>query len=471
LDTVETTTKDLEGNKVQITVTIPASDVDKGVAAAYKEASRARIPGFRPGKAPRTVLDHTFGGKEYFLATATEDLVNETAPLAIDEHGYVALKSPEFADDMPTVGEGADFVYDFTLEVTPSLELSNYDNVQIELPTSEASESEIEDHIKSLMDYYVDYQDVDSRGAIEGDLVSMKLTTTLDGEAMPGLDGQERVYEMGSSGMPEGFDGNIEGMKVGESKTFDVEVKNDMADAPAKPQTMHCEVEVTRIRMKELPELTDAWVKETIEFDSVDELRTRVAESIKARKEADLPPLKDMLCSQRIAERLVGEVPEDLVSQTEQNNYRDFFNQLQRSQHTLDQYLMETGVTPDAFRESMHEEALENAKTALALDALARHLKMEATDEEVADEFTKAGVSDPEGLMENWRKQGRLSEIREGLLRMKASKYLVEHAEVFEPGTLPAQDDKADKAEAKPKKKAAPKKAKKEEADKAGEEE
>jgi FKBP-type peptidyl-prolyl cis-trans isomerase (trigger factor) len=334
---------------------LDVAEVNREVDLAYKAAGKSRIPGFRPGKAPRSVLENHFGGKDYFLAQATDELVRNSAPLAVDVEGLVALSSPEFGD-FDLAQEGQPFEYTFTLEITPQLELSSYDPIQIELPSAEPTDDEVQERLDSLLEYYV----------------------------------------------VEDEDGN-----------------------------------------RSLPELTDAWVKQTLEFDNVEEFKSRLVESIREQKSEDLPALRELRSSQAIAKRLVGAPPESMIKQTEQDNYKDLFQSLQNQRVTLDNYLAASGLSPESFRESMHEQARQSAAMALALDALGRHLGLSASDDEIHEEFVRSGAKDPDALLERWRANGRLSEIRQGLIRIKAAKHAYDTAEVFEPGSLETTDEVA----------------------------
>jgi FKBP-type peptidyl-prolyl cis-trans isomerase (trigger factor) len=345
---LETTSEQLEVGKARISVTVAAVDADRRLASAYRQAAKNRIPGFRPGKAPRQVLNNHFGGKDYFLAQATEELVREYTPLAVDAEGLIALGRPEF-DEFTMVQEGADFSYAFQLEVIPQLELSSYDPIQIELPSADPTEEEIKEQLTSLLEYYVSEDE--------------------DGQPV-------------------------------------------------------------------LPELTDAWVKETLEFENVEELRNRLTDSLRERKQEGLPALREFLSSQEIARRLVGDVPEAMVRQTEQDNYKDLFQSLQNQRLTLDAYLQANQLTPEAFRDSMHAQAHQSAAIALALDALARHLKLSVSDDELKEEFEGSGAQNSEALLQRWQSSGRLSEIRQGILRMKAARHVQDTAEIQAPGTL-----------------------------------
>jgi trigger factor len=445
---LEITSERNDENKVEMTVTIPADEVQKHINAAYKEAGRARIRGFRQGKAPRRVLENYYGGKEYFQAQATDALVKETCLLAIDAEGYVPLDKPEVAE-LELAVEGNEYTYSMSFEVRPALELSSYEPIQIELPSEEPTPEEIEEQIDTMLGYYVDFENVTDRPVQQGDFLTLEMEVTRDDARLEALSGDSIPHEIGSGSMPTSFDEQMLGAAIGETREFDFAASSEEVGQANAGESSHAVVTVKEIKAEIKPDLTDAWVKEQLEFDSVDEFKTRISDSIRARKQRELASLKERLISEELASRLQGEPTDMLITQTEQELYRDFFTSLQRNNQTFDGFLANAGTTPDVFRKDIREQATELTAQTLALDALARHLGLEITDDEIHKEFESSGAEDPEELYQQWKDNGRLSEIREGLLRVKAANYLNENAEVFEPGTKPAA--KEQKATAKEK--------------------
>jgi trigger factor len=443
--TLETTSKRNDEDRIELTVIISADEVQKHINTAYKEAGKVRIPGFRPGKAPRRVLENHYGGKGYFQAQATDELVKGSLPLAIDAEGYVPLDKPEVAEfDLVEEGEGYSYTMSFT--VSPTLELSSYESVQIELPSEEPTPEEIDQQVDVMLGYYVDFEDVTDRPVGDGDCLTLQMETLRDGERVDGLSGDSIPYQLGLGTMPASFDEHLLSMNIDETREFDLTLSSDEneGDEDADDESpsdddkpMHVVVTVKEVKVKVKPELTDAWVKEKIEFSSVDEFKNRIAESIRTQKQTELVSLKERLIVEELASRLDGEPTDLLVTQTEQGIYRDFFTSLQRRNQTLDVFLTNAGITFDAFREDIKKQAVGVAAQALALDALARHLELEITEEEIRAEFESSGAEDPDELYQQWEENGRLSEIREGLLRMKATRHLNENVEVFEPGKKP----------------------------------
>ncbi len=435
---METKSVRSDDNKIELTVTLTEDAVKKHVDAAYRQAGKARIPGFRPGKAPRKVLENFYGGKEYFLAEATDSLVRESLPLAIDAEGHVPLDKPAVGDIDP-VEEGKTYTFSLTYTVRPLFELTSYEPLQIELPSSEPTDEEIEEQIDVMLNYYVDMVDVTDRAIKDEDVVDMDIEVTADGERVDAMSGDKIPYMLGSGVMPKSFDDKVIGAKIGDELDFDLKLGDDEA-VPAfldKDKATHAKLKVLGIQARVKPELTDEFAKEKLEFENADDFKMQIAETIRFRKTTDLAQLKDRVIAEELASRLDGEPTDILVTQTEQDIYRDFFNSLQQSGQTFDTFLSSANLTPETFREDVKKQATEMAAQALALDAIARHNNFEVTEEELRQEFELSGAEDPDDLYKQWQENGRLSEIKEGILRMKASKKVNEEAEVFEPGKKP----------------------------------
>ena len=444
---METKVEALEDNRKKITVTVDAADVDKRIKAAYKDfAHRYNFPGFRRGKAPRPVIDNALG-KETVLASVTENLINSTYPLVVEEQKLFPVGQPQFDSEDFVVG-GQPFEFQFTLEVKPEFELTSYDPVQIELPPAGATDAEIEDQIESLRDHYADYVEAGDDAEITADSyvdLDMEVVDE-DGNTVESLTSEGRQYSLGTGMLSDAFNDEILGMKKGEEKEFTLTIPEDETAILLMDQIgklLDFKVKVNTVKERSLPEATDEWAKETLGFEDMEDLRNRVVESIEAQKADVLPRLKENNAIHELVERFQGEVPEGLVEEAETNLLQDFFTQLQRQGINFDTYLMQQGITNDQFKEDVKRQAEDNAKQQLALDAWARHYGIEATDEDVSYEFRKAGLPDPQATEQEWRENGRLYLIREGVIRTKAIEDILEKAEVTEVD-FAAQDDEAE---------------------------
>ncbi|MDO4502082.1 MAG: trigger factor [Coriobacteriia bacterium] len=429
---METNVKTLEGNRVEITVTIEAKEINDRIAKQYRTFARQyNFPGFRKGKAPRPVIDSLLG-PEAARAAVTDDLVNDTFPMALDDTGLSTVGQPEFGQ-IDLVEAGKDYSYTLTIGVVPTYELNSYDNVEIKMPEEGATDAEIDDQLEVTTAFYVTYENARANTKVKKDsYVDLTISAKdMQGEAVEAVAMTEQRYRMGGGQLPEEFDAEVLGMKKGETKEFNLVIPVDKpgslaADLAGKELTFSVECGAVKKEVK--PEVTDEWVKTTFGFDTVEDLRKRLGESIAEQKAQVLPRLREDQCLSALAERLEGEPTDAMVEDTESNLLSEFFTQLQRQGMTFDGYLAQQGIDADKFKEDVKAQAKQMTAENLALDAWARHFEIVATEEEVMDEFRGAGVEDPKAAYEEWRKNGRLYLIREGIVRQKAADAVMENA-------------------------------------------
>ena len=436
---METKVETLEGDRAKVTVTVDEATVAGRIKKQYKQvANQYNIPGFRRGKAPRPVIDAALG-KDYVRAVVTDDLVNELYPLAVDEAGIYPVGQPEFKEgDMELVKDGEAYVFDFEVGTKPTMELSSYDPVEIEMPPEKATEEQIDEEIDNLLEHYMDIVPAPANTKVKEDkYVEMKITATDDnGDEIESLTTDSTQYGIGSGLYPPAFDEQLIGLKKGETKQFTIDMPKESyamtATLAGKTAQINFDVEVLGVLKKKAPELTDEWVQNKIGVETVQELRDELRDEIDSQREAVFPRLKESRALTVLQERLQGEVPEAVLEEAESTLLQDFFNQLQRQGITLDAYMQQQGITSEQFREDVKKQAADVAKQDLALDAYAAHAGMEATQDDIREEFEKSGVADVDGMMEEWRKSGQMHLVRQGILRQKAAQEIVEKAVVTE---------------------------------------
>lgn len=433
-----------EDGKTRVTVELSPEEVKGHVDAFFKQLSKSRIPGFRPGRAPRKVLEQNFGGHAAVYAQITADTVDEVAPLAVDQQDIIFLTDPEFDEDRPSVEDGKPYTFNVYGVVKPTVTLTSYDPVEIEMPDSSASDDEVEEQIETLRGYYYDIRDVE-RPAEKKDYIEVTIKATLDGEDVPSISCKGRLIELSSPALPASVNEQLIGMSTGEKKEFDALIDEEETYVSLKGKVVHIDATCENVRTKVLPPLDDAFAQQ-LGFDSMDVMREQVHNQIEYQKGADLPELKERRCITALSERVEqDEFGEEYVAHMRQDILREFFNRLQQSDTTFDKYLANQGITSDDFQKDLDEQAVESARESLALDALFDHVGLELTDEEIDEEFESVGRDDV--TREQWEADGRLSEVREAMRRQKASKWLTDNAVVTleEPEDEEAEgDEKAD---------------------------
>lgn len=444
---METKVEAMEDNRAKLTVTIDAKDVDACIKKTYKDfAGKYNFPGFRKGKAPRPVIDNMLG-KEAVLASVTDELVNGAYPLAIDESGLYPVGQPKVVAD-ELVAAGADYVFTVEFDCAPEYELSNYEPVAIELPSEEVTEEEIDEQIDMFREQLSTLEDASGNCKVKADSIVDLAIKAVDeaGEDMTTLSSESRIYGMGLNMLPAEFDEKLVGLKKGQDVAFELDAAgNESILLRGLTGKINFEVKVNVVKKRVLPEVTEEWAKEN-NFESVEDLRNRVRDGIQNQKTANMPALKENACLAALAERLDAEVPEALAEQQEAQLLQNFFQQLQMQGLSFDVYLGSNNLTADQFKEDVKKQAADMAKQDLALDAWARNAGYVVTDEELSAEFAKSGAEDPKALEAEWRANGQLHMVRQGIMRARAVEELMENAVVTE--AKPAKKKTAKKAKA-----------------------
>lgn len=402
---------------VSVEVTVDASEVDRAVAKTYKEISeKYNFQGFRKGHTPRPVIDNAYG-KEAVLAGATNEVLQRVEPLVLSELDIVSVGEQDYSDVEP-VKEHADYTFTFKIPVAPEAELSSYDPVAIDMPPEEVTESEIDNQIELLLMYQTRPVPV-KEGSVSKKENYVEITFTDKADAPE----QKRVFKLDNTNNPKGINKELLGKKVGDTVSVSLG-EDDEAKVKAS---------VAAIYNMDTPKLDDELAKNAFGFDSVKALKEGVAQEIQQKKAQDLPTLKHNRCVEALCERLKEKkVDETFENFTLRNLSQDFMNNLARQGQTVDSFLSMQGITANQLMDDLKAQAHEFSLQALALDAFANHKKVEVSENDIRDEFLKAGC--PEDKLEEEIKHatedGRMPEIKQSIKRHFAAQILVEQANV-----------------------------------------
>ena len=425
-------TSDVKDAKLTATVTIPAADVDAAIKKAYREAAKKyRFPGFRAGHAPRPVIDNMLGA-EAVLAQATNDLIGDAEPNVLNELDIVPVKAGSYDKVDSIVKDHEDYVYTIEFTLRPACELTSYDPVEIEMPPAEVTEGEIDAQIEQLMGYHASFADVE-RPVADGDYVTVDIESVKGAES---LAGEGRMIVVGSGNLPAAFDEALVGANVGDEKEVSWTPEGDDAEENT------VKVTVKGVKERTVPELTDEFAKESFGFDDIAAMRDAVKTELDADKSSKLPGIKENRAVAKLAERLdLEKVDEDYEQSVFSELGQNFLQSMAGRGMTLDTWLKMSNMDTDTFLADLHHQADDVARESLALDALARKLEIEVTDEDVDAEFERAGVPDVEASKAEFLSTGRMPAIRDTIRRSKAVDWLVENAIVTEVDEFAKADD------------------------------
>ncbi|WP_251212895.1 trigger factor [Adlercreutzia murintestinalis] len=420
-----------DGEQQEIVLTVVASpeEVKAATDEFFKQVGQREIPGFRKGKAPRTVLEQQVGGHANAMGGVAEVLINQNAFEAIDGADVIFLDEPQFnVADMPE--EGAPFTFTVSGPVAPKMELTSYDPVSIEMPPSEPTEAEVGSQIQELREHYHTYRDIEDadHAAADGDYAMLTMTIVdADGKVVPGLRNTSRLIGLGAGTMPAAFDEHIIGSKAGDTLEFDFEAVDDEGNAPLGEGKLHAIVEVKSFREYVLPALDDAFA-EKVGAKDVEDMRNQLRQAIHMQKTQELPTLKVDRAIEAALERLDGEVPAYFSDFLRQDVGREFMQNLQDQGTNLQQWMLQNSVDGDAMKEDIEREAQRRAAIDCMLEAVFAHNGWTVTDEDIDALFE--GEKDPQATRASWEKAHRMADVRKMARRSKAAEWLADTATV-----------------------------------------
>ena len=392
---VKSTLEALEGNMVKISVEVDQAEFDRNIDAAFRKiASEVRLPGFRPGKAPRRVLEARIG-IDAARGQALQDAIPEYLSKAVREHNIDIIAQPEVKllnNNDPVDANNQtppEFVYpvlfEATCEVRPEIQVPGYAGLRVELVNPSLTDEELDDAISTERRRFGTLADVD-RAAEVGDSVVIDLVGTREGEPVPGLNVDEWSYEVGRGWVAPGFDDQLTGAKKSDVITFSA-VPN------GTEESADFTITVNRVQTLEIPELTDEWVAENIaDADTIDEWKTALrARYEEMRMNQMRRTVVDRLTDE--LEKLVEiEAPESMVNNDLQARVQNTLQQFQSQGIALDQWLSATGQDADSFIAGMKTQSEKAVKIDLALRAVATAEGIEVADDDLEAEYEQIGV-------------------------------------------------------------------------------
>lgn len=421
----------LEGNKVKVTVEVDETELDRAVDVAFRKiAHEVRIPGFRPGKAPRRILEARLG-PEVARGQALQDAMPEWYGAAVRELDVDVIAPPEI--DITAGEDEGPVAFDAVVEVRPSIEVAGYASLRVELARPAATDEELDDQIDRLRAQFGELTDVE-RPVVDGDFVSIDITGSRDGEPLPGLQAEDYLYEVGTGSMAAELDEALRGSVVGDELAFDAQP----ADAEQEPVSF--EVVVKGVQEKVLPEVTDEWASEASEFDTVAELRADLADRlVRVRRSQGRLALGERV-AESLAALVVDEPPSPLVQAEMQNRIQELSLRLSAQNITAEQYLAMTNSSQEKLGAELGEAAVLGVKVDLALRAVADAEAIVVDEADVDAEIDAAAPSTgetPAKLRARLDRDGRLPGVRSDLRKRKALDWLIEHVELVDPNGQP----------------------------------
>jgi trigger factor len=409
----------------ELDLEVPAEEVQKAVARVAKEFSRvARVPGFRPGKAPISLIRRRFA--DDIKGEVLQSLLPERIKQAFVVENLRPITEPhvdkvDFAEDGP-------LKFRAIFEVLPEFELGTYKDLEVEIESADVTDADVEKTLQDSRERSATFVPVEGRPLAKGDFAQLTLTGTPSDGGEP-LQADNVLCQLGAEDTLEAFTENLAGANIGEERRFDVNYPADYPDQKLAGESYSYSATVNGIKEKKLPELDDEFVKAVSDVTTLDELRAKIREGL----EHDAKHRRDAAIRDAILAKIVAAhdfpVPEALVE-----------NQMQTRLERAARMLAAQGLDPrtvnvdwEAMRQRQHDPAVEDVKAELLLDRIATAENIDASDEDLDREIARMAERSGESAVAvraSLTKQGALDRIKSKLRSDKTLEWLQQNTRV-----------------------------------------
>jgi trigger factor len=409
----------------ELDLEIPADEVTKKLESVAKEFARvARVPGFRPGKAPVSLIRRRYA--DDIKGEVVQSLVPERVEKAVSEQKLTPVSQPQV--EKLDFTEGQPLKFRAVFEVLPEFDLANYKDLDLEMPAMDVTDDDVTKEIESLRERAAAFAPVEGRPAENGDYVQLKIMGTPEGGGDP-IQADSVLCHIGAEETMEPFNDNLRGANTGDHKNFDVAYPADYPDAKLAGKMYHYAVEVLGIKNKKLPELNDEFAKDVSDAATLDELKTKIREGLEHQRDHKHKELLREKVLAAVVKLHDFPVPESLVQ-----HQMDV-----RLEHVV-RSLAAQGVDPRAvnvdwvtLRSRQQERASNDVKAELIVDRIATAENIDVTDEEVNHELEHAASHSGESaaaIHARLTKQGTLDRMKAKLRSDKTLDWLAQNSRI-----------------------------------------
>ena len=414
-----------ESCRKELELEIPADEVSKAMERVAKEFARlARVPGFRPGKAPVSLIKNRFA--EDIKGEVLQKLVPQRVEKAVTEQKLTPVSQPQV--DKVEYNEGQPVKFRASFEVLPEFALGNYKNLEIEMPEMQITDESVAETLAEMQQRAATFTPVEGRAVQSGDFVQVKLHGTPEGGGDP-LQADSVLCHVGAEETMEPFNENLRGANVGDHKNFGVEYPADYPDAKLAGKKFHYSVDVLGVKTKTLPEINDEFAKDVSDAASLEELKKKIRDSLEHERDHRQKELQREKVLAELVKLHVFPVPDSLVE-----------HQMDVRLERVVRSLAQQGVDPRAvnvdwvsLRRRQEERARDDVKAELVVDRIATEEKIDVTEEELQHELEHVashGGESAEVIRARLTKQGALDRMKAKLRSDKTVDWLAQNARV-----------------------------------------
>ena len=379
----------IETNKYELEIEVSPEVFEDAVQKVYlKNKSKITIPGFRPGKAPRKMIETQYG-EGVFYEDAVNSLYEQTVSEAITEAGLTLVAAPDV--EVTEVGKEVGVKFKAVCITKPVVKVGDCKGIKVTKTVNAVTDEMVDHEIGHMRERNSRSVNIDDRAAQNGDDVVIDFEGFKDGVAFDGGKGEKYTLKLGSGQFIPGFEEQVVGHNIGDEFDINVTFPEDYQAKELAGAPVVFKIKLHEIRVTEIPELDDDFVKDTTDFETVDELKADVRKHLEEHAEEHADSEVEGAIMDAVIEKLEGEIPEVMYENKVNEMIDDLAHRLSHQGVDLNMYLQFTGMTMESMRETYREQAEKQVKLRLALEQYAVDEKIEPTDEEVEEEYKKIG--------------------------------------------------------------------------------
>ena len=417
--------KTKNANEVKLEITIEAEKFENAIKKVYfQNAKYFNIPGFRKGKAPQAIVEKYYG-KEIFYEDAFNDIASEEYEKAVEESKLEVVSRPKI--DIVTMEKGQDVVFTAVVSTKPEVELGKYKGIEIEKIEYNVEDSDVESNLKQMQEKNARVTSVETP-VENGNIAVIDFEGFVDGKAFEGGKGENYSLEIGSGSFIPGFEDQVIGMKIDDEKDVNVKFPEDYFSKDLAGKDATFKVKVHEIKKKELPELDDEFAKDVSEFDTLEELKNSIKQRLINENAQKAKYEKEDAVMKVVTSEMKADIPEGMVEVEIDNMVKDMEQRMSYQGLKLEQYLKMLNKTEADFRKEFEPQAIEAIKSRLALEAIIKNEKIEASEREVKDKLEEMAKNYGKTAEELEKNDNIKEYIKQGVENEKAIEFLVQNA-------------------------------------------